>query len=219
MYEVARAEEGRLQIVCMGPLTNVATAIETYPDFAGMVAGITTTAGFSALDKMPTRDGVTALPVMISEPDLFNDQDAFVKVLGSGIPIKSIGTSTDPTYRLGYTPEKNRENTLDKWLSPDSDYSVTFSRIRQHFKASGKYRDQAAFPSVMAMLSLIDADLLTFEDLPVQQVSFDATDVLLRRADGGEDALGDLQRLTGFADIMAYNDAFFYMPRYYHQYR
>lgn len=219
MYEIAKEEGGRLQIVCMGPLTNVAKALDTYPDFAHLVAGITTTAGFGNYDQMPERDGWISASIMRGEPDLFNDQAAFTKVLGSGIPITSIGASGAEQYRLGYVPQKGKKNSLDSWLSPDSVYSDVFRLVRQQYKASGKYRDRATFPSVMALLSLIDDRLLTYQTLHIQQIAFDMGSVAVQRAYSGENAMGSVRRVTGFADYRGYDDAFFYMPRYYRKYK
>ena len=45
IYDEAVAQNGKLQLICLGPLTNVATALQQYPDLAQKLAGITFMAG------------------------------------------------------------------------------------------------------------------------------------------------------------------------------
>lgn len=213
MYETAKEEGGKLQIICMGPLTNVARAITEYPDFKDYVAGVTTTAGGGSVEDLASDGTKLTGPVMPEQSDLLNDTGALETLTTSGIPVTLIGTYVSPGYFLGYSPEKGAENTLDVWLAPESTYSEYFLAVREHFKASGKFQDIAAFPSVMAILSVIDPTLLTYS--PVKSaVCRESTLEIMQMPMQDRDS-STIQIATSISDLDQYDEMFMFMPVYY----
>lgn len=81
IYEEAVKAEGRLQILAIGPLTNVALAIRKYPDLVDLIEKITIMGG--------AVNGGNTTPA--SEFNIFVDPEAARIVFKSGIPVIMVG--------------------------------------------------------------------------------------------------------------------------------
>lgn len=77
MIALVRARPGKVTIVAIGPLTNLALALRAAPDIAGLVAGVTIMGGAFAAGN------VTAF----AEANIHNDPEAAAEVLSAPWPI------------------------------------------------------------------------------------------------------------------------------------
>ena len=91
LYAAAKANPGTLELITMGPLTNIAIALETYPDLPKLVNRILMMGG------SVTRGNRTPC----AEYNIFADPDAAQVVFRSGIPIVMCGLEvTEKAYIL-----------------------------------------------------------------------------------------------------------------------
>ena len=87
MYETAVQEGGALQILCLGPLTNLARALEEHPDQPQYIQRVVFSAGSVSLTENGAVAGVG------SDANGPADPAALQKVLASGIPLVMIDAS------------------------------------------------------------------------------------------------------------------------------
>ena len=91
LYAAAKANPGTLELITMGPLTNIAIALETYPDLPKLVKRILMMGG------SVTRGNRTPC----AEYNIYADPDAAQVVFRSGIPIVMCGLEvTEQAYIL-----------------------------------------------------------------------------------------------------------------------
>ena len=81
LYEEAVKAEGELEVVGLGPMTNLAIALKAHPDLAGLIKGLTLMAG--------TAHEGNVTPY--AEFNVWADPHACEIVLRSGIPIRMCG--------------------------------------------------------------------------------------------------------------------------------
>ena len=81
IYEVAKKEGGKLQIVAVGPLTNIANAIISHPDLKDMVERILIMGGAA----------VGGNATMAAEFNIYADPHSAETVMQSGIPVVMFG--------------------------------------------------------------------------------------------------------------------------------
>lgn len=81
IYEAAKKEDGKLQIVAVGPLTNIANAIISHPDLKGMVKRILIMGGAA----------VGGNATMAAEFNIYADPHSAETVMQSGIPVVMFG--------------------------------------------------------------------------------------------------------------------------------
>lgn len=81
IYEAAKKEGGKLQIVAVGPLTNIANAIISHPDLKGMVKRILIMGGAA----------VGGNATMAAEFNIYADPHSAETVMQSGIPVVVFG--------------------------------------------------------------------------------------------------------------------------------
>lgn len=229
MYEVAKESDGKLQIICMGPLTNVAMAVNTYPDFAQMVAGVTTNAGVSNLDKALQEGNDVVAIIENGEVDLLSDPDAFLTVANSGIPLRCIGDKLANRLRFTYNGQEH-ESELDLWLKPKSKYSDYFMQVRKHYEKEDKELESASFPSAVSLASVISDDIVGFDAFSTVSIESDS----LRLTKPGEESEGTIQIAVNYKDyptvvdnpndqsengLTRYSDIIWQMPAYYSKHK
>ena len=97
IYDEAVAQNGRLQLICLGPLTNVATALQQYPDLAQKLAGITLLAG--------------ELEAGTADANALYDPHALDAVLHSGVPLLIVpfSAAASDTILLNPCPVASRQ--------------------------------------------------------------------------------------------------------------
>ena len=81
IYEAAKKEGGKLQIVAVGPLTNIANAIISHPDLKGMIERILIMGGAA----------VGGNATMAAEFNIYADPHSAETVMQSGIPVVMFG--------------------------------------------------------------------------------------------------------------------------------
>lgn len=153
IYQIALEEKGNLQIIAMGPLTNIARAIEEHPDIRPLIASITATAG-------DYRNEITAN----GEFNAACDPQAMQTVLQSGIPLTLLGQSTTDLYQILQVTTKGHGVSVDEWLMPQGKYTDTFQAVRRYAdkKSEKTGEDTMVFPEIMAILVVIDDSLLPY---------------------------------------------------------
>lgn len=120
LYQEAVAAGGELQVIALGPLTNVATALQKYPDLPQYLAKIT------AMGSSLSGGNITAQ----AEFNVYSDPEAWQVVLASGVPLTVVGLDvTTKTYlsqdNLAVLLEK--EGRASALLKGIADYAATRS--------------------------------------------------------------------------------------------
>lgn len=93
LYAAAQAAQGELQVIAVGPLTNLATAFGKYPDLKNLLKRILIMGGAAK--------GGNVTPV--AEFNIYGDPHAAQMVFRSGVPIVMCGL--DVTLKAYLTPE------------------------------------------------------------------------------------------------------------------
>jgi inosine-uridine nucleoside N-ribohydrolase len=94
LYAAAKAHAGRLELVTMGPLTNIAIALQVYPDLPQYLHRIVMMGGSA------TRGNRTPC----AEYNIYADPEAAQAVFRSGVPIVMCGLEV--TEQAYFTPEE-----------------------------------------------------------------------------------------------------------------
>lgn len=97
LYRTAKEYNGELEVVAVGPLTNIATAISKYPELTKLIPRILIMGGAAV--------GGNSTPC--AEFNIYTDPDAAQAVFRSGIPIVMCGL--DVTMKAFVTPEDVEE--------------------------------------------------------------------------------------------------------------
>ena len=142
LYDTAKACDGQLQVIAIGPLTNIAKALELYPELKDMLAGITVMGG------SPTGLG-NITPS--AEFNAFNDPWAMEAVLGSGVDITVVGY--DVTAQAVVQGDE-----LEAMIG-DSRIPLLLNGMRRTFV--GEDRDSKILNDVLAVMALTDPQVLT----------------------------------------------------------
>lgn len=110
MYDEAVAQNGELQLICLGPLTNVATALQRYPDLASKLAGITFMAG--NIDSNAV------------EFNTSSDPQALDIVLRSGVPLTIVPRDRAylATRLINPCPAADKDENTALWGTGTPDY-------------------------------------------------------------------------------------------------
>lgn len=206
IYQIAQEEKGSLQIVAMGPLTNIAKAIQQYPDILPLIAGITVTGG-------DYRDEVTAN----GEFNAACDPQAMQTVLQSGIPLTLLGQSITDLYRIGQVTTKGRGTSVDEWLMHQGRFTDTFQAVRRYAdqKAEETGEDTMVFPEIMAILTVIDDSLLPYQY--ADAVTCTPVDIRVTFSPKGETShirIADFRAFDG-KYWQRYQTYFDFMPQFY----
>ena len=108
IYEEAVKAQGKLRIIAIGPLTNVAIALMKYPDLKDMLSGITIMGGSAGWGNISP----------YAEFNIFVDPHAAAIVFKSGVMIDMVGLNA--TMQCVFTAEEYKEIfagcTLEKQL-------------------------------------------------------------------------------------------------------
>ena len=105
IYAAAKVNPGTLELITMGPLTNIAIALETYPDLPKLVHRILMMGG------SVTRGNRTPC----AEYNIFADPDAAQAVFRSGIPVVMCGLEvTEKAYILPEEWKKLKDSPSPK---------------------------------------------------------------------------------------------------------
>jgi purine nucleosidase len=152
IIQSAQAHFGRLTLVCIGPLTNVATALMKEPGL------------FMALQRIVIMGGSSSIP--LPEWNTRSDVRAAQIVLGSGVPIMLIGLNITRRCQLrafDIAQLRNHEEPLPRLLSR---LIAVWQRHRP--------RSQSPLPYLhdpLTIAALCRPDFFTFEEMPVRAIT------------------------------------------------
>lgn len=148
IYQTARNCGGRLNLLAVGPLTNVALALEAHPDLPELIEQITIMGGGLHGGNM----------TMTSEFNIYNDPEAAKQVFASGMKLTMVGLDVTLKPKL---PQRVVD-TLFSQPSPHAKLAVEFLQFmqRRRLTIGG---DDPNLHDVMALTAILQPDLFTFE--------------------------------------------------------
>ena len=149
IYQEAIKAEGKLQIIAIGPLTNIAIALMKYADL------------YKHIDKIVIMGGSTGIGNVrpYSEFNIWADPFAADVVFKSGVPITMVGLNV--TMETVLTPELvNEIKAVDSKLSKEM--SQLLSHMANTYKGFGY--DFVAVHDALAVACVIDPKLLEYKD-------------------------------------------------------
>lgn len=142
-------------VVAIGPLTNLALALQRDPDWGDRFAGISLMGGSAATGNVTS----------VAEFNIFHDPEAAAIVFASGIPIKMCGLNLTTQFMTDEsTVEILRDSTRrDPEFSHISDFAANcFENIHSALFEMGRKR-RAALHDPCALLALTHPSLVKFE--------------------------------------------------------
>ncbi len=163
IVEAARLHRGRLRLVALGPLTNVALALEADRE------------ALAGLERLVAMGGAVDVPGNVTESAEFNmhvDPEAAAHVLAAGVPFDLV--PLDAT-RQAVLERQALESALARAPGPEADRILAFTR--RAFRIDG---DAMHLHDPLAVAVALDPTLVTWETLRLQIGSDGAT----RRAAG-----------------------------------
>ncbi|MFA1563151.1 nucleoside hydrolase [Aliivibrio fischeri] len=148
IYEEALRCNGELQLLAIGPLTNVALAIQQYPKLTSLIKNITIMGGCLIGGNM----------TQASEFNIYNDPEAAKIVFNSGIPVTMVGldVTLKPTLPEWVYNEINNLHTKYSNIS----ISIFDFMNKMEMEYSGGY---ANLHDVIALCALTTNDIITYE--------------------------------------------------------
>lgn len=147
---VVRSYPGEVTLVTVGPLTNVATALDSDPELAGMVRSLVMMGG--------SLSGGNITPA--AEFNIYVDPEAARIVFQSGIPLSMVGL--DVTRKTSLTEEHVRE--LESGRNPVSQAAAKIARnALEHNRREGFMVGPNMHDS-LAVAGFLDPSLLKLED-------------------------------------------------------
>ncbi len=179
--DVVRKYPGEVTLITLGPLTNIATALNSDSDLAGKVRGLTMMGG--------SLSGGNITPA--AEFNIYVDPEAARIVFQSGIPITMVGL--DVTRKTSLTDEHVK--TLEAAKNPVSQAAATIGR-----NAVNRNRDRGFLvgPNMhdsLAVAAFLDPTILTFADYYVDVET--TGELTAGETLGYSPVAGDLRRRPG----------------------
>jgi pyrimidine-specific ribonucleoside hydrolase len=145
IYEETMASEEKIRIIALGPLTNIAITLITYPDIKDKIEGITLMGG--------AWKGGNVTPV--AEYNIFTDPEAAKIVFESGLPITMMGLDvTHKAYVL--------EEEIDELTKLNSKVSIIVKDLLYSVHTINKHHgiDGAVMHDPLAVASVINEELV-----------------------------------------------------------
>lgn len=140
-----RARPGKLTLIALGPLTNVALALRRRPALASEVGEIIVMGGALQVSGNVTEH---------AEFNIYNDPTAAAVVFGSGAPVKLVGL--DVTSKVAILRSE------DPWLQDRSKTAMLARRILQSWFESHPDADQYSLHDPLTVAAAIDPTLLAY---------------------------------------------------------
>ncbi|SDZ21274.1 pyrimidine-specific ribonucleoside hydrolase [Proteiniborus ethanoligenes] len=146
IYEEAQACDGKLQLICLGPLTNIAITLMVHPDIKDKIEKITLMGGSSYLGNTTPS----------AEFNIYVDAEAADIVFKSGIPITMV--TLDATNKSIV-----KENEIREICSIESRVSSAVKELL-YFNADFRKRssglDGAIIHDALAVATVIEPDII-----------------------------------------------------------
>src|SRR5712691_10227011 len=176
--QIVRKYPGEVTLITVGPLTNVATALNSDPELAGMVRGLTMMGG--------SLSGGNITPA--AEFNIYVDPEAARILFQSGIPITMVGL--DVTRKTALT-----EAHLRQLEAGQNAVSQAAAKIARNAIAHNRQQGFAVDPHMhdsLAVAAFLDPSLLKFEDYYVDVET--AGELTAGETVGYSPIAGDLRR-------------------------
>jgi inosine-uridine nucleoside N-ribohydrolase len=148
--QIIRKYPGEVTLIPVGPLTNIATALNTDPELAGMVKGIVMMGG--------SLSGGNITPA--AEFNVYVDPEAARIVFQSGIPITMVGL--DATRKTSLTEEHVR--VLEAAQNPVSQAAAKIGRNAINHNRERGFLVGPNMHDSLAVAGFLDPSLLTLKD-------------------------------------------------------
>jgi inosine-uridine nucleoside N-ribohydrolase len=180
--EIIRKYPHEITLITIGPLTNIATALSSDPDLAGMTRAVVMMGG--------SLSGGNITPA--AEFNVYVDPEAARIVFQSGIPITMVGL--DVTRKTALTDEHVR--TLEAAKNPVSQAAAKIGRSAINHNRERGYVSDPNMHDSLAVAGFLDPGILKFQDY---YVDVETTGELTAGETLGYSPIsGDLRRRPGF---------------------
>jgi inosine-uridine nucleoside N-ribohydrolase len=179
--EIVRKYPGEVTLIPIGPLTNIATALESDPELAGMVRGIVMMGG--------SLSGGNITPA--AEFNLYVDPEAARIVFQSGIPITMVGL--DVTRKVTLTDDIVR--VLEAAQNPVSQAAAKIGRNAIDHNHEHGFLVGPNMHDSLAVAGFLDPAILTLQDYYVDVET--TGELTAGETVGYSPVAGDLRRRLG----------------------
>ncbi len=188
--QIVRKYPGEVTLITIGPLTNIATALNSYPELASMVRGLVMMGG--------SLSGGNITPA--AEFNVYVDPEAARIVFQSGIPITMVGL--DVTRRTSLTDEHVR--TLEAAQNPVSQAAAKIGRNAINRNRERGYLVGPNMHDSLAVAGFLDPAILKLQDYYVDVET--TGELTAGETLGYSPVAGDLRRRPGMEkDVAATN--------------
>ncbi len=190
ILQIVRKYPGEVTLIAIGPLTNIATALNSDPQLASMVRGLVMMGG--------SLSGGNITPA--AEFNVYVDPEAARIVFQSGIPVTMVGL--DVTRRTSLTDEHVR--TLEAAQNPVSQAAAKIGRNAINHNRERGYLVGPNMHDSLAVAGFLDPSILKFQDYYVDVET--TGELTAGETLGYSPVAGDLQRRPGMEkDVAATN--------------
>jgi inosine-uridine nucleoside N-ribohydrolase len=179
--EIVRRYPGEVTLITLGPLTNVATALNSDAELAGMVRALVMMGG--------SLSGGNITPA--AEFNVYVDPEAARIVFQSGIPITMVGL--DVTRRTSLTDDHVR--MLEAAQNPVSQAAAKIGRNAINHNREGRYLVGPNMHDSLAVAAFLDPSILKFQDYYVDVET--TGELTAGETLGYSPVAGDLKRRPG----------------------
>jgi inosine-uridine nucleoside N-ribohydrolase len=160
LSRLAREHAGRLHVLAVGPLTNLALALDADPDLTSLVAGVTIMGGAALAPG-----NVTA----VAEANIFNDVLAAARVLDAPWPVTVVGLDVTMEARF-------EEHHLEALLAGPSVAQALGAMLRTYFRCYTPVLGRPACALHDPLAAAVALGALTPTLAPVVPIEVDTTD-------------------------------------------
>jgi len=187
--DIVHKYPGEVTLITLGPLTNIATALNSDSDLAGKVRGLTMMGG--------SLSGGNITPA--AEFNIYVDPEAARIVFQSGIPITMVGL--DVTRKTSLTDEHVR--TLEAAKNPVSQAAATIGRNAVNHNRDRGFLVGPNMHDSLAVAAFLDPAILTYADYYVDVET--TGELTAGETLGYSPVAGDLRRRPGAEKDAALN--------------
>ena len=163
LYDLAVEEGGRLQVVCLGPLTNLAVALREHPDLAGRIAGVTLGAGLPLPEGGLDEEGESAYWAAVAGSDyaLQADPTALREVVESGIPLTVVPAPVQA--EMAAVRQRDRD-TISPLFQDLRETKPVYGQMLSFLKEQGGTSDRVSLElgGVAVLAALTDESAFSF---------------------------------------------------------
>ena len=163
LYDLAVEEGGRLQVVCLGPLTNLAAALREHPDLAGRIAGVTLGAGLPLPEGGLDEEGESAYWAAVAGSDyaLQADPTALREVVESGIPLTVVPAPVQA--EMAAVRQRDRD-TISPLFQDLRETKPVYGQMLSFLKEQGGTSDRVSLElgGVAVLAALTDESAFSF---------------------------------------------------------